>query len=67
MAGQSYNPITCKWHEDEIKRNKEAIYGNGKEGLIAQVSSIKTKLDILIAMVSALLVGMLGMLFHIFK
>jgi len=61
MAKEEYDPKQCIKHE-------EALFGNGKEGLIVDVAVIKKLLKVVILpLTTAIFIGILGMLFKIFS
>jgi len=52
--------------EWKIKRMWNALFGNGREGLISQMASLKTLMRIVILMLLLVLSGIIGMSYKTF-
>jgi len=64
---KEFDPTMCQWHTDDIHNHKNALFGNGSVGLIKDVSSIKTYVKLILALLITLLGGVAGMIFHVAK
>ena len=66
MAILKFDPTTCTQNTKHIGEIREVLYGNGREGMISQVATIKALVKVILSILIPILIGMIAMLFQIF-
>jgi hypothetical protein len=64
---KEYDPTKCAWHQDQLVKHEAALFGNGQQGLIKDVASIKTYVKIILSLLVPILLSMLAMAFHLIR
>lgn len=60
------NNDKCEFHEEKIGKLEDAVFGNGREGLVTYTAKISVYVKIIIGMLTPILVGMIVMLLKVF-
>ena len=60
------NTEICDFHEQKIGKLEDAVFGNGREGLVTQTARISVYVKVIIGMLTPILVGMVVMLMKVF-
>ena len=65
---QGFSQTRCNWHESSIKTLNEIVTGDGepKKGLVYRMEAIDVKVKILLTMSTAILLGMLSVIWKVF-
>lgn len=70
--GKGFDPTLCKWHGDELSKMQKELHGNGKDGLIdnmtklmVKLARVETKLTIAILLLVPMTVSAIAAAFHL--
>lgn len=56
---KQFDPTRCDWNVADIKKIKQTLYGNGKDGVEKTVTRLEIQIKIIMAMLTPILISVI--------